>query len=127
MGFVLLIIVFGAVWILQHKEPASNHTQQEPPTGTQLITSENMEYVGQDLSGEVIVLSPDEAPPPTPVKIEIPENDYFDGIQGDMMPPLQIDAVTVEENTIPPIMMYNGAMALFTNGSGWALRGGERI
>ena len=116
----------------------SNFPQQEfdiasdmtsgPPLGTEVITRNNSNYVGQDLQGSVTIVADGEALNLT-AEVQIPDNNYFTAVEEGMLPPRRIDAIALVDENAPTIIMYNGAMAVFTQaeGTGWELGSSDTI
>lgn len=114
--------------ISQQNSDVVRDTSSGPPLGAEVITSNNSDYVGQDLEGSFIIVAEGETLD-IPTNPEIPDNDYFTAVEEDMLPPHRVDAITVADENAPPIIMYNGAMAVFTqaDGKGWELGNGDNI
>ena len=99
-----------------------------PPLGTEVITRNNSNYVGQDLQGSVTIVADGEALNLT-AEVQIPDNNYFTAVEEGMFPPRRIDAIALVDENAPSIIMYNGAMAVFTQaeGTGWELGSSDTI
>lgn len=128
---IILVVVVGVglgfVYNNTRREKKQDGTLG--PIGAQLITESNRSYVGKECVGVAIIIEKDEMQAAPIPEIKIPENQFFNEMELPMLPPSHVSVFSVDESTIPEIIMDNGSLALFVQDeeTGWSCEAGDVV